>query len=134
MKKEINVILGVFYTDYWKEIKTNTNSLDYWDFDNNRLPVKPKWTGKGIDIDMLAPLTPVMTTFHFLLDTLYLPLNPSESVTCKELAYILSNKEALNKTQFWLKGRKIDKDKVLKVITTVKEAKLVFENLDLDTF
>ena len=129
----IHFILGVFHSDYWDVVKKATKSFDYFDLDRGKLPVRPRWIG-NIGLDMIKPLTPIVEQFNFLLDNLYLPLNPKESVTCKELDYILNNPDSLAKTQFWLKGEKVAKDKVLQVISTVKQDKLVFENLDLNTF
>jgi len=130
----MNIILGVFYTAYWDIIKEKTNSFDYFDFDNGSTGIKPKWTGKGIEIDMIKPLIPITDVFNFLLDSLYLPLNPKESITCRELDFIISDKKALKKTQFWLKGEEVNTENVLKIIQSVKDNELRFDNLDIKTF
>lgn len=127
-------VLGVFYTEYWDIIKEQTNSYDYFDFDRGLLPIKPKWTGKGIGIDMIDPLIPVIDVFNFLLDDIYLPLEIRKSMTCRELNFILGNKNALDKTQFWLKGNKIETNKILSIIQSVKDSQLTFNNIDLNSF
>ena len=132
MKQQINIILGVFFNQYFVIVRDKTNSYSYSDFESI-----PNYTGEyqgSCVYDCVVPASEVADNINFLLDKLFLPLNPKESVTCEELEYILKTPKILAITQFWLKGEKVAKDKVLQVISTVKQDKLVFENLDLNTF
>lgn len=132
MKQKISIILGVFWSNYFDIVKEKTNSYSYGYFESI-----PDYTGEyqgSCVYDCVVPASEVADNINFLLDKVFLPLNPNRSVTCEELEYILKTPKILAKTQFWLKGEKVAKDKVLQVISTVKQDKLVFENLDLNTF
>jgi len=128
-----NIILGIFFSTYWEEIQQKTNSYSYFGW--NEIPnYQRNYTMESIVEDCIKPLVEVIEGINFLLDGLYLPLNSEVSITCKELEYIISTPKALKMTQFWLKGEKIDTQAVLRIIKSVKDSTLTFDNLDLKTF
>lgn len=53
---------------------------------------------------------------HFLLDDIFLPLDPIHSITCDELMMIINSSDLLKKTQFWIDEKKIDRELVMQFI------------------
>jgi len=128
----MNIILGVFYTEFWSKLKDSTNSYEFRDFQK-----LPGWEKDYSEDDFVGyciiPAAKIANTINFLLDNLFLPLT-DRSVTCRELNALLKWPDLLEKVQFWLKGEKVSTDNVLKIIQSVKDNELRFDNLDIKTF
>jgi len=128
----MNIILGVFYTPYWDEVKDLTNSYEFEEF--IELPNYEADCSKESFVEIyIIPACNLFEKVNFMLDRIFLPLSEA-SLTCKELNYVISDTETLAKTQFWLKGEKVDTENVLKIIQSVKDNELRFDNLDIKTF
>ncbi len=119
------IMLGVF-GDYFERMETEFGWISYDRFNEFIFPLT------GNVIDRVSQACEAADEINFLLDRVMLPLNSKESYTCGELEIILDRDSFLEKTQFWLRGEEVDRDKVLEIMQNVKDDTLMFDHINFN--
>lgn len=107
----MDIILGVHKNPYWRNMLLSNN----WEcYPFNALDVNIKLHSDVIEVVETAIKR--CDHIHFILDGVRLPIDPVDSVTCKELALIIRHYEYFDKTTFYFRKHIVDKKKVAKYI------------------
>jgi len=99
----MRIILGIFDTEYFEPKKYN--AFSFYEF-ANKIHMNNKEDLRTYILKVMFKAKEII----FILDNIETPINTIESVACFELSSILSNKELFDKTQFYLKNEKIEKN------------------------
>ncbi len=128
--KDFSIILGVFYTEYFYKVGLSTKSRSY-PFNARFLPNFDSPEERTM-LAVVHKAAHYCTRINFLLDNIKLPLSDN-SRTCEELMLLHRYPELLNKTEFWLKGKIVEKSVILAIIQKVKDDEIYFENINISS-
>ncbi len=109
----MEIMLGIFKSGAFKTLREQNKAI-WEDYPFKSLGLTDDLSYSVINIVKMAASR--AKKINFLLDDIKLPLSDARSLTCSELIVIMRNDEWLEKTQFWLECKPIDRYMIVNAI------------------